>query len=195
MRYTHIRSIISRQGPPGTPFNSILSFNTDEYISPSYLHLLYGMSKDMAAGGIRLGFIWTRNADLMRAMLVVVNFHWSGNANEKISSLMLEDEKWMVWFLDLSRTSLTQASAFAQQLLTENGIGFMEGSNTGLFLWVDLRKWCGKVSPLLKLCGEGFWAGEEALTKVLGSKKILVTNGKDMNAEEPGWYRFIFTQE
>ncbi|MDI1490388.1 MAG: hypothetical protein OHK93_001590 [Ramalina farinacea] len=182
-------------GPPSTSFNSILSFDTDAYINPNYLHLLYGMSKDMAAGGIRLGCLWTRNADLMRAMMVITNFHWSGNANEKIASLMLEDEKWMDWFLDLSRSTLAQANTLSQQLLSEHGIGFQEGSNAGLFLWVDLRKWCKKVDPTLKLGDDGFWAGEEALTKILASKKILLTNGKDMDAEEPGWYRFIFSQE
>lgn len=182
-------------GPPATPFNSILSFDTDTYINPNYLHLLYGMSKDMAAGGIRLGCLWTRNADLMRALMVITNFHWSGNANEKIASLMLEDEEWMDWFLDLSRSTLAQANALSQQLLSEHGIGFQEGSNAGLFLWVDLRKWCKQVDPTLKLGDEGFWAGEEALTKILASKKILLTNGKDMNAEQPGWYRFIFAQE
>lgn len=40
-------------------FTSILSLDTDRYISPNYVHHLYGMSKDMACGGLRLGCIHT----------------------------------------------------------------------------------------------------------------------------------------
>ena len=42
------------------PFTSVLSLDTDKYINSDYLHHLYGMSKDMACGGLRLGCIHTR---------------------------------------------------------------------------------------------------------------------------------------
>lgn len=41
--------------PKATKFESILSLDTDQYIEQNYLHVLYGMSKDTAAGGLRLG--------------------------------------------------------------------------------------------------------------------------------------------
>lgn len=48
-----------------TPFISVLSFDSSSDISPEYLHVVYGMSKDFAAGGSRLGRLYLRNKALM----------------------------------------------------------------------------------------------------------------------------------
>lgn len=79
--------------PKAIEFESILSLDTDRYIEQRYLHVLYGMSKDTAAGGIRLGCFYTRNKELMAAMSSVTQFHWSGIANERVATSMLEDEE------------------------------------------------------------------------------------------------------
>jgi len=42
--------------PKATKLESILSLDMDQYIDQKYIHVLYGMSKDTAAGGIRLGW-------------------------------------------------------------------------------------------------------------------------------------------
>jgi aspartate/methionine/tyrosine aminotransferase len=51
-----------------TLFTSVLSFDSSSYISPEYLHVVYGMSKDFAAGGLRLGRLYLRNKALMDAV-------------------------------------------------------------------------------------------------------------------------------
>ncbi|KAI7251974.1 PLP-dependent transferase [Hortaea werneckii] len=51
-------SVYSPTPPPSpSPFESILAFDSTPYISPSLLHVLYGLSKDFAAGGLRIGFL------------------------------------------------------------------------------------------------------------------------------------------
>ena len=40
-------------------FVSVLSFGSSEHIDPNYLHFQYGMSKDLACGGLRLGVFHT----------------------------------------------------------------------------------------------------------------------------------------
>ncbi|KAL9627475.1 MAG: hypothetical protein Q9164_007596 [Protoblastenia rupestris] len=148
------------------------------------------MSKDTAAGGIRLGCLYTRNKDLMRAAQTITQFHWSGNANEKVATLMLEDEKWMDQFLELSRTRLAERNKMVRQILDDNGIKYAHGANAGFFLWIDLRPWVRQLSN-----EEDLWAGEDELTGRLFENKVYVTNGKEMSAEEPGWYRLIFSQD
>ena len=177
-----------------TRFHSILTFDIEKYIDPSYMHLIYGMSKDMAGGGLRLGCMYSRNKDLMRAMSVISPFHWPACSSERIATLMLEDVGWMDNFLDQSRTRLADASRVIRKILDDEGIEYYNEANAGLFLWI-------KFFPNFsqgQLAEDGFkkgWACEEEMTKALIANGIFLTSGSQMSAEEPGWYRYIFAQD
>ena len=177
------------------PFTSALSLPTDEYIDPQYLHHLYGFSKDFAASGIRMGCIYTRNDDLRRAMAACSPFTWSGNVNERIAALLLEDQIHLEKFLALSRKRLSANNVLARKLLDKNEIGYFKGSNAGFFLWIDLRQWLGKDQEDKGGNEEKEWAAEDKLTGRLIEGGVYVTNGKELSAEEPGWYRLIFAQD
>ena len=180
-------SVYDIPDPKAVKFESVLSLDTEQYISPQYLHFLYGMSKDSAAGGIRIGCFHTRNEQVMRAMKSVTQFHWSGVANEKIASAMLEDEKWMDDFLQKSRDRLGFRNVKVRKMLDDHKIKYYLGCNAGFFLWIDLR-------PFLPT-SDDLWAAETKLSKLLFEQQVYLTDGKSMNAEEPGWFRLIFSQE
>ncbi len=184
-------SVYEVSDPKAVKFESILTIDTDQYIHPDYLHLLYGMSKDMAAGGVRIGCIYTRNKELLSAMSIVSMFHWSGNASEMIATLMLEDEKSMDNFLQLSRQRLANRNKMVRQILDDEGIKYYLGANAGFFIWVDFRPFLPPASET----NDDSWARETALTKRLIENKVFITDGQNMSAEEPGWYRIIFSQE
>ena len=187
------------------PFTSVLSLDTDEYIDKDYVHHLYGFSKDFAAGGIRMGCLTTRNEDLRRAMAAESFFGWSGNVNERIACLILEDKDYLAHFLDLSRKRLSSNNVLTRKLLDKNGINYYKGANAGFFIWIDLRPYLpqgedvgtGKKDGEDGEDGDGadVWRAEDALTAKLIENKVFVTNGKEMSAEEPGWYRLIFAQD
>jgi 1-aminocyclopropane-1-carboxylate synthase len=63
------------EDPAAVKFTSVLSFDSLPYISTDYLHVIYGMSKDEAAGGLRLGCLYTQNTELMDAMSAISPFH------------------------------------------------------------------------------------------------------------------------
>jgi len=50
-------------------FTSVLSINTDTIVNNRNIHVLYGVSKDLGFGGLRLGFLITRNDVLKEACL------------------------------------------------------------------------------------------------------------------------------
>ncbi|KGO59252.1 Pyridoxal phosphate-dependent transferase, major region, subdomain 2 [Penicillium expansum] len=54
-------------------FTSALSMNLDGIISQSRIHIMYGMSKDFCANGLRLGVLQTRNKDLLEAVASINN--------------------------------------------------------------------------------------------------------------------------
>ena len=185
-------SVYDVPDPAAVNFTSILALNTEEYIDPAYLHHLYGLSKDNAAGGIRMGCLYTRNVSLTHGLQAMAPNNWSGNASERIATLMLEDEKWMDGFLSLSRERLREGSAMVRKILDEHGIKYCSGTNAGFFLWIDLRPYLRQADGA---GGAQIWVAEDTLTKRFLEKKVYITSGKDMSAEEPGWYRLIFSQE
>lgn len=64
---------------------------------------------------------------------------------------------------------------------------YYPGSNAGFFIWVDLR-------PYLPRSSEGNqWEGESKLINKLIENKVFMTNGQLLAAEEPGWFRMIFS--
>ena len=149
------------------------------------------MSKDTAAGGIRIGCIYSRNEELLRAMSILSVFHWSGNVNEQLAILMLEDEMWMDNFLEASRERLATRNRMMRKMLDDEGIKYFLGSNAGFFLWLDLREFL----PPTGTSDKDPWARETALTERLVENEVFITSGQSMSAEEPGFYRLIFSQE
>jgi len=179
--------------PQAVKFTSVLSFDTSPYISTDYLHVLYGMSKDEAGGGLRLGCFYTQNLELMEAMSAITQFHWSGGPNQVVATLMLEDQKWMTDFANLSRERLAARNRLMREILDENGIKYYLGANAGFFLWVNL-------GPYLPKARDGAepkdnWEGERMMMAKLFENKVFITDGNGLKSEEPGWFRIIFSQD
>lgn len=81
-----------------------------------------GMSKDFGSGGARLGCIYIRNKELMRAMGACTQFHWSGGPNQAIGTLILESEEWLNNFLSMARKRLSERNKLTRELLDDAGI-------------------------------------------------------------------------
>ncbi|RMZ03009.1 hypothetical protein D0860_06979 [Hortaea werneckii] len=184
-----------------TPFESILSIpSSDSYISPHLLHVLYGLSKDFAAGGLRIGCLYTRNRPLWRAIRAMSQFSWIPVASELLACSLLEDDEWLEGFFERSRRKLAEGREVAGRVLEGKGVPFFRGANAGFFLWVDLRGWLPPLSP--SKSGEGESQGkdegkerEKVLVDRMMEKKVFLTPGMDMFAEEPGFFRLVFSQE
>lgn len=54
--------------PTPTPFFSTLALDHRGVADPSLIHVLYGVSKDFCANGLRLGFVCTNNEGILGAM-------------------------------------------------------------------------------------------------------------------------------
>ena len=185
-------SVYDIEDPKAVKFESTLSLETDKYIHPDYHHVLYGTSKDIAASGIRLGCVYTRNISLRQAMTAIGTFHWSGCVNEKAAIAMLEDVKWMDDYLHLSREQLAARNKLVRKILEDKGIAYYKGCNAGFFIWIDLRPFLS-TDPTTSL--EARLVAQGDLVKRLLKNKIYITSGDDMSAEEPGWFRVIFSQD
>ena len=54
-----------------TTFNSILSLDLSEIIDQNLVHVLYGMSKDYGASGLRVEVFQSRNKNLTEAVSAI----------------------------------------------------------------------------------------------------------------------------
>ncbi len=84
--------------------------------------MVAGFSKDLGAGGLRLGCMYIRSKELMRAMSSIAQFHWSGGPSQEIATLMLEDVEWLDSFLRLGRERLASANKLTRKFLEDAGI-------------------------------------------------------------------------
>ncbi|KAF2465491.1 PLP-dependent transferase [Lindgomyces ingoldianus] len=171
------------------PFTSVLSFDYTQYINPNYLHFVYGMSKDFACGGLRMGVLWSQNKDLVRATSCINQFHWSGQIDERVAVTILEDSDWLDTFLKTSQQRLAAGNKLARQLMDEAGIKYSAGSNAGFFFWIDLSSW------LREQDGKDGWEREEKLLGRMLGNKVFLTNGKAQASEKPGFFRLVFSHE
>ena len=206
-------SVYDVPDPAAVKFESVMSFDSEEYIKPEYLHLIYGFSKDLAASGLRLGVLHTHNKSLLHAMGAIIAPHWSGSLNQRVARLMLDDEAWTDNFLQTSQQNLAERNFFTRQLLEKNDLDYLKGANAGFFLWVDLRRFLKRsnsskaaadaegdldievAKEITNLKIEDGWDAENDLTKRMIEHKVFLTSGQSMFAEEPGWYRLIFSQD
>jgi 1-aminocyclopropane-1-carboxylate synthase len=164
-------------------FTSVLSINTTGIIDSSYVHVLYGMSKDFAAAGLRLGCLISRNEELTKAARSLARFHWTSPLTDAIASTMLEDEEWHTQFLAESARSLGEHRRIATQALDEAGIPYNRSANAGFFLWIDLSACLP--SPT--------WQAEDELKQKLYDHGVEMAAGRAYHDELVGKFRFIFS--
>jgi 1-aminocyclopropane-1-carboxylate synthase len=174
--------------PELVSFESILSFDTDKYLDTNYLHLLYGFSKDLASGGLRIGCIWTRNEELISALSSLDFVNWPANFCETVGIAMLENEKWLDSFIQTSQRRLGGCSALARSVLDEYGIPYVHKARAGFFLWIDVGNFLAKENA------EVTWEQHTEFKKLLRKHKVYITGGDGLASEKPGFFRLCYVK-
>lgn len=109
------------------PFTSVLAVDTGDLINVDRLHVLYGMSKDFAAAGLRLGSLVTRNAELRRAVYCNMRFHNPSGVSLAIATALLKDRKFVKSFIETSRARLRDSRLYTMSVLDAAGIKYQRG--------------------------------------------------------------------
>ncbi|XP_067850114.1 1-aminocyclopropane-1-carboxylate synthase-like protein 1 isoform X1 [Heptranchias perlo] len=164
-------------------FHSVLGF--DKLPDPERTHVMWGISKDFAASGIRVGTLYTENTDVISALGQLSYFHGVPGPTQHMVAQLLRDRDWINQvFLSTNRARLKTAHKCIANELTAMGIPFLN-RHAGLYIWADFRKYLK--SPTFE---------EEAkLWKRLLNNKILLTCGETFGCCEPGWFRIVFADK
>ncbi|KAK6838751.1 hypothetical protein RU639_000613 [Aspergillus parasiticus] len=173
--------------PSAVPFTSVLSISTPDLIDPDLVHLLYGFSKDFAAGGLHLGFLITRNTALRQACKAILRLHNASTASITIGATILEDQDFITQFTQKSRQSLASTYRIATSILTQEGINYVKGGNAGFFIYIDL-------SSYLPYPDRPAQEREFALAQRFLDAGVFLHPGEE-HGKEGGWFRLVFAHE
>lgn len=208
----------------GVPFTSLSSIPTDGLIDPSLTHILYGLSKDFCANGIRIGAIISQHHPRLHAALIpVVIYSYASSLVESLVTVMLNDDEFVDNFIATNHQRLKTNYDLTASWAESHGIEYVKGVNTAFFLWVDLgavynRKSHNETPQMSKLAVQensddtarphnvenpeittDMTQSKNALNAkiqdALLSEKVFLASGTAFGSERPGWFRIVFSQD
>ncbi|KAL7798835.1 pyridoxal phosphate-dependent transferase [Trichoderma afarasin] len=123
-------------------FSSVLSIEDSPHdgVFKENIHCLYGASKDFAAGGIRLGFLVTRNELLWKTCRRLALFTWVSSYSTAFFTHFLSDAEAVDEYLALYQNRLRTSYIAASESFHKHGIPF-QPANSGMFVFVELTEW------------------------------------------------------
>ncbi|RKK91843.1 hypothetical protein BFJ68_g16095 [Fusarium oxysporum] len=181
---------IDDNGPAPVPFTSILSIDPGGIIDPARIHVVWGMSKDFGASGLRVGsFISQSNEILHKAMTPVGLYTYVSAASDHIAANILEDSLWTDAYIVENQKRLSKQYEFVIRWARDHHISHAPGVNAAFFVWLDLGSYYQRNHL------EMYVKQSHHITKALLEKKVFLASGADFGSEKPGWFRIVFAHE
>ncbi|KAL4723227.1 hypothetical protein ACLX1H_009717 [Fusarium chlamydosporum] len=177
------------QHPPCVPFESALSIDTADIIDPDRVHVLWGMSKDFGANGIRVGTIVSQANMSLHASIVAVGLYSSvSSISDHVTTNILEDDTFVESYIAENQRKLSAQYTHVVSWAQKNEIDYAPGVNAAFFLWVDLGKAYMARHPQLETND----ITDLVMSKLM-EKKVFLASGKAFGSEKPGWFRIVFS--
>lgn len=172
------------------PFQSVLSIDTQGVIDAALVHVIWGVSKDFGANGLRLGTIISQDNPTLHAALVPVTLYSSTSslADQAVIN-MLSDDVWSDSYIEQNKRSLQQSYEHVTAWAKENGIEYAGGVNAAFFLWVHLEPVYRRTHT------EEVDNVDDVMMKLLLQEKVFIASGAAFGSEKPGWFRIVFSQQ
>uniref|UniRef100_A0A672FNC3 1-aminocyclopropane-1-carboxylate synthase-like protein 1 n=1 Tax=Salarias fasciatus TaxID=181472 RepID=A0A672FNC3_SALFA len=174
-------------------FHSVLG--ADRLPDPQRTHVMWGMSKDFAMSGIRIGTLYTENRDLVEALAQLGSFHGLPGTTQHQVAQLLKDRgtsqaNWVThhWisedFLPVNRRRLKAAHSYVTGELLSMGISYLN-SPAAMYLWADFRKYLRESS----------FEEELSLWRCFLRHKVMLSCGQAFSCSTPGWFRIVFADQ
>lgn len=175
--------------PPGVVFESILSIDPKGIVDPARIHVVWGMSKDFGANGMRLGVLVSQYSEaLHNALLQPALYSVPSGMSDHAASNILDDEEFTDRYIAENQRKLAEHHRTAATWAKENGIEYKPGVNAAFFLWVNLGQAYQRRHPGITVDNVS-----NHVMQLLLKQKVWLASGVQFGAEEPGWFRIVFT--
>lgn len=175
-----------------TPFESILSIDPVGVIDPALIHIVWGMSKDFGANGIRLGAIISQHNPTLHAAIVPVALYSSSSSiSDHVAANVLADESFVEDYIRENQRRLADSYVYVTAWAKEHGIEYAPGVNAAFFLWANLGDVYRKTHPDMR---EGEDINRVVMDTLL-QHKVFLASGVNFGSEQAGWFRVVFSQK
>ena len=159
-----------------------------------YVHVIYGLSKDFCTSGYRVGALWTKNADIHRALDNVSYFCAIPGPMQYALSLVLEDDDFLDHFFvencarlrkqyDIVTEELSRLSE-DDRWVESHSYAPQVRPNAGMFVYFNLQHLLPQ-SPT-------FVDEQRLWSHIYEAAKVVLTPGNDCASREAGWFRMCF---
>uniref|UniRef100_A0A8I3WV73 1-aminocyclopropane-1-carboxylate synthase-like protein 1 n=1 Tax=Callithrix jacchus TaxID=9483 RepID=A0A8I3WV73_CALJA len=164
-------------------YHSVLSL--ERLPDPQRTHVMWATSKDFGMSGLRFATLYTENKDVATAVASLCRYHGLSGLVQYQMAQLLRDRDWINQvYLPENHARLKAAHTYVSEELRALGIPFLS-RGAGFFIWVDLRKYLPK----------GTFEEEMLLWRRFLDNKVLLSFGKAFECKEPGWFRFVFSDQ
>lgn len=176
--------------PAGTPFESCLSIDATGLIDPARLHVVWGLSKDFGANGLRLGAVISQHNPSLHAALIPTCIYSSASSlSDHVAANILEDDSWAEWYIDENCRRLAKNYELVTEWAKGSSVRYMPGVNAAFFLWVNLGEAYQTRHPEVEIGPDA----DEHIMQSLLRRKVFLASGKVFGSEKPGWFRIVFS--
>jgi len=181
-------SIIDESHPSiSQDYSSSIKFNSFANIMhklrSDYLHLTYGLSKDLGISGFRVGVVYSMNEEFRLAYKNLNAPHLVSNFTQWILSLLLSDFDFIESYVKENKLRLTERYASVISILRDNSVAYVP-SRGSLFIWIDLSPW---LSENTEDAEEVLWSN------IYYHTGVLLTPGRGFGNQKKGHYRIVYS--
>jgi 1-aminocyclopropane-1-carboxylate synthase len=166
--------------PEEMTFSSLANLMAEK--KSDFLHLWYALSKDLGISGLRVGLVYSRNAEFLKAYDNLNLTHSISNHTQWLLTHLLTDTRFMTSYVETNQVRLTESYALAVEYLKRLGIPYVP-SRGSLFLWVDLSEF---------MRGDSESAELELWQELFRSAGVLLTPGVGFGHTKRGLFRVVF---
>ncbi|KAH6970697.1 pyridoxal phosphate-dependent transferase [Ilyonectria sp. MPI-CAGE-AT-0026] len=177
------------------PFSSVLAIEDDKEAGvdiKQMVHGIYGLSKDFDMGGVRMGFLISRNTAFVDAIKRVTWFTWITAFSETFVTNFFSQLNLVQEYVSIYQSRLGEAYSRTHEALVKNDIPF-QPATSGLFVVIDLSPWIG------------YFDGPDNAENPAETREVQLCNwlleggvflnpGQFAFSDKPGQFRLVFTE-
>jgi aspartate/methionine/tyrosine aminotransferase len=143
-------------------------------------HFLYGMAKDFSLAGLKVGFYYSQDTELLESMKNLAYFHPVSSQTQLLVKSILSDDIFLKNYIPQNQLKLREVATVVMSQLPM--FKFIP-TESGLFMLLDLSDKC-----------KSFEEESEIFNTLLTYVKINLTPGKELGLSTPGFFRVCFAR-
>lgn len=154
-----------------------------ENMDSTYLHMIYGFSKDFGISGMRVGIMYSKNELFLQAFKNLNTPHMVSNLTQWLVQEVLSDKKFIKNYIKENKKRLTASYKVVTQMLDSIAVPYVNARGS-LFVWLDLSELLAEKTP----------EAENTLWRSLyDDYGVLLTPGTGFGHSKLGQFRLVHT--